>query len=201
MDTNKFYTHPDLPYGYSDLEPHISEQQLKIHHQIHHQGYVNNANDILKKLKEAREKREDVDMKATLKALSYNVGGAILHTLFWPSMSPDGGGGPEGKLAEVLEGEFGSFERFKQEFSKAAGSVEGSGWAALTFCRQTKRPVIMQIEKHNLNMYPGFPILMVLDVWEHAYYLDYQNKRGDFVDAFWEVVNWETVDTRLEKIL
>ena len=108
-----------------------------------------------------------------------------------------GGGKPEGELAEAIENEFGSFERFKQEFSEAAKNVEGSGWAALTFCQQTKRPIIMQIEKHNLNVYPMFNIILVLDVWEHAYYLDYKNKRADFVEAFWNVVNWKEVGKRL----
>ena len=200
MEKRKFYILPELPFGYRDLEPHISEKQLRIHHDKHHQGYVNGANAILQKLDKARKGGADLDIKSTLKALSFNIGGHILHSLFWPNLAPagKGGGRPGGALGDVIEEEFGSFERFKKEFSQAAISVEGSGWAALSFCRQTNRPIIMQIEKHNTNVYPMFKILMVLDLWEHAYYLDYKNERAKFVDAFWGIVNWDKVNKRLE---
>ena len=199
MEKSKFYVLPELPYGYRDLEPHISEEQLRIHHQKHHQGYVNGANTILQKLEKARKDGTDLDVKSTLKELSFNIGGHILHSLFWSNLAPagKGGGKPGGVLGDAIEREFGSFERFKREFSQAAVSVEGSGWAALSFCRQTNRPIIMQIEKHNTNVYPMFRILMVLDVWEHAYYLDYKNERAKFVDAFWNIVNWDEVNKRL----
>jgi Fe-Mn family superoxide dismutase len=200
MEKRKFYILPELPFGYRDLEPHISEKQLRIHHDKHHQGYVNGANAILQKLDKARKGGADLDIKSTLKALSFNIGGHILHSLFWPNLAPagKGGGKPGGALGDAIEEEFGSFERFKKEFSQAAVSVEGSGWAALSFCRQTNRPIIMQIEKHNTNVYPMFKILMVLDVWEHAYYLDYKNERAKFVDAFWSIVNWDKVNKRLQ---
>ena len=198
-----FYILPRLPYDYNDLEPHISEEQLKIHYEKHHQGYVNGANAIIEKLEKARKDDVDLDIKSTLKALSFNIGGHILHSLFWPNLAPSvkGGGEPGGVLSDTIEKEFGSFERFKREFSQAAVSAEGSGWAALTFCRQTNRPIIMQIEKHNTNVYPMFRILMVIDVWEHAYYLDYKNARAKFVDAFWNIVNWDKVNKRLEELL
>lgn len=199
----KFYSLPELPYGYDALKPNISEKQLTIHHDRHHQGYVNGANAILTKLDSARKEEADLDAKSTLKALSFNIGGHILHSLFWPTLAPagEGGGEPGGVLGDVVEREFGNFDRFKKEFSQAAASVEGSGWAALSYCLQTDRPIIMQIEKHNTNVYPMFRILMVLDVWEHAYYLDYQNARGKFVEAFWNIVNWDTVNQRLEELL
>lgn len=199
----EFYVLPKLPYDYKDLEPYISEKQLKIHYEKHHQGYVNGANAILEKLEKARKDGFDLDIKSTLKALSFNIGGHILHSLFWPNLTRNvkGGGEPGGVLSETIEKEFGSFERFKREFSQAAVSVEGSGWAALTFCRQTNRPIIMQIEKHNTNIYPMFRILMVIDVWEHAYYLDYKNARAKFVDGFWNIVNWDKVNKRLEELL
>lgn len=199
MGETKLYSLPPLPYGYKDLEPFISEEQLTIHHDRHHQGYVNGANAILKKLDQARQDGVDLDLKSTLKALSFNIGGQLLHSLFWPNLTPasTGGGTPGGALGDALDKEFGSFKRFKTEFSRAAASVEGSGWAALSFCRQTNRPIIMQIEKHNTNVYPMFNILMVLDVWEHAYYLDYKNARGKFIDAFWNIVNWDAVNRRL----
>ena len=197
------YKLPELPYGYKDLEPHISETQLKIHHQKHHQAYVKGANEILEKHEKARKDGIEVDAKATFKALSFNIGGHILHSLFWGNLAPagKGGGTPGGMLGDACTAEFGSFERFKQEFSQAAASVEGSGWGALTYCMLTKRPMIMQIEKHNTNVYPMFHILMVLDVWEHAYYLDYKNARPEFVQAFWNIVNWDEVSKRLEKLL
>jgi Fe-Mn family superoxide dismutase len=200
MEKTKFYVLPKLPFGYKDVEPHISEEQLTIHHDKHHQGYVNKANAILEKLEKARKEGIDLDIKSTLKTLSFNIGGHVLHSLFWPNLSPTdkGGGKPGGVLGDTIDKEFGNFERFKKEFSQAAVSVEGSGWAALSFCRQTNRPIIMQIEKHNTNVYPMFKIIMVLDVWEHAYYLDYKNKRDKFVDAFWNIVNWDEVNKRLE---
>ncbi|MDD5531682.1 MAG: superoxide dismutase [Syntrophales bacterium] len=201
MTARTFYSLPELPYGYKDLEPHISEEQLKIHHDKHHQAYVTGANGILEKLDKARKEGADLDMKAVLKELSFNIGGHILHTLFWANMAPKGGGKPSGLLASSIEKEFGGFDRFRKEFTQAAVSAEGSAWAALSFCMQTNRPIIMQIEKHNVNVFPSFRILMVLDVWEHAYYLDYKNLRANFVEAFWNIVNWAEVTRRLESLI
>jgi Fe-Mn family superoxide dismutase len=201
VETEKFYTLPKLPYGYKDLAPYISEEQLRIHYEKHHQAYVNGANAILQKLDKARKEGADLDMKATLKELSFNIGGHLLHSLFWSNLAPagKGGGRPSGSLGEAISSEFGSFERFKKEFAQAAMTVEGSGWAALAFCERTKRPIIMQIEKHNTNVYPSFRILMVIDVFEHAYYLDYKNDRAKFVEAFWNIVDWGAVSKRFEK--
>ncbi len=190
---------PKLEFDYNALEPYISEQQLRIHHEKHHQGYVNNTNSILEKLDHARKGDADVDMKAMLKALSFNAAGHLLHSLFWKNLAPakECKGKPEGELAKMIEGNFGSFERFKKEFSQAAVSVEGSGWAALAVFKGTNEPVIMQIEKHNANIVPSLKILMVIDVWEHSYYLDYKNQRAKFVEAFWNIVNWDEVNRRL----
>jgi Fe-Mn family superoxide dismutase len=203
MVDKKFYSLPELPYAYNALEPQISETQLRLHHDKHHAAYVNGANAILERLDKARQAGTDVDIKATLKELSFQAGGHVLHSLFWRNLAPVAKAGkePGGALADVLNNEFGSFERFKKEFSTAAASTEGSGWAALAWCDMTSRPVIMQIEKHNVNVYPMFRILMVLDVWEHAYYLDYKNERPKFVDAFWNIVNWDEVNQRLEAII
>ncbi|MDD1751407.1 MAG: superoxide dismutase [Methanothrix sp.] len=203
MSDKKLYSLPELPYAYNALEPFISEAQLKIHHDKHHAAYVSGANAILERLEKARQAGPDVDMKATLKELSFQAGGHVLHSLFWRNLAPAAKAGkePGGALADVLKKEFGSFERFKKEFSAAAASTEGSGWAALVWCDMTGRPLIMQIEKHNVNVYPMFRILMVLDVWEHAYYLDYKNERPKFVDAFWNIVNWDEVNKRLEAII
>jgi Fe-Mn family superoxide dismutase len=200
MAEKKIYALPELPYAYNALAPQLSEEQLKIHHQKHHQAYVNGANAALEKLDKARKDKAELDLKSMSKELSWNIAGHLLHSLFWNNLAPagkGGGGKPTGKLAEAIDQEFGSFDRFKDEFSKAANSVEGSGWASLAYCKQTGRLVIMQIEKHNMNIIPGFPVLMVCDVFEHAYYLDYKNLRAKFVEAFWEIVNWKEVEKRL----
>jgi superoxide dismutase, Fe-Mn family len=203
MSDKKLYSLPDLPYAYNALEPFISEAQLRLHHDKHHAAYVNGANAILERLDKARQAGTDLDIKATLKELSFQVGGHVLHRLFWQNLAPAANTGkePGGVLAEALKNEFGSFERFKKEFSAAATSTEGSGWAVLARCGLTSRPLIMQIEKHNVNVYPHLRILMVLDVWEHAYYLDYKNERPKFVEAFWNIVNWDEVNKRLEAII
>ena len=203
MVDKKLYSLPELPYAGNALEPFISEAQLKIHHDKHHAAYVNGANAILERLEKARQAGIDVDMKATLKELSFQAGGHVLHSLFWQNLAPAAKAAkePSGLLADVLKKEFGSFERFKKEFSAAAASTEGSGWAALAWCGMTGRPMIMQIEKHNVNVYPMFRILMVLDVWEHAYYLDYKNERPRFVEAFWNIVDWDEVNRRLEAVI
>jgi Superoxide dismutase len=199
MVDKKFYTLGDLPYAFNALEPHISEAQLRLHHDKHHAAYVNGANALFEKLDRARQAGLDIDMKATLKELSFQAGGHILHFLFWQNLVPTAKAvkEPGGVLAEALKSEFGSFERFKKEFSSAAVSTEGSGWAVLARCGLTGRLLIMQIEKHNVNVYPHLRILMVLDVWEHAYYLDYKNERSRFVEAFWNIVNWDEVNKRL----
>ncbi len=199
MAEKLFYTLPALTYGYKDLEPHISEEQLRIHYEKHHQAYVKGANAILERLDKAHKENTDVDMKSTLKELSFNIGGHLMHSLFWGNLAPTGKQGkPSGALEKVLVAEYGSVDRFKKEFTQAAASVEGSGWAALTYCRLTQRPLIMQVEKHNLNLYPMFRIVLVLDVFEHAYYVDYKNDRAKFIENFWNLVNWNEVATRLE---
>ena len=199
MDADKGYTLPHLPYGYKALAPYISEVQLTLHHQKHHQAYVTGANAILEKLDKARKENADLDMKALLKELSFHLGGFRLHTMFWENLAPAGVGGggiPKGALAAAINEEFGTFERFKKEFTQVASSVEGSGWAVLTYCMNTGRLMMMQVEKHNVNLIPGYRILMALDLWEHAYYLDYKNDRAKFIDAFWHLVNWDAVEAR-----
>ena len=199
MEAGKLYTLPKIPYAYKALAPYISEEQLTVHHQKHHQAYVTGANAILEKLDKARRDNVDLDMKATLKELSFHIGGFRLHKLFFGNLAPagvGGGGVPKDELAKAIDAEFGKFERFKKEFTQAASSVEGSGWAVLTYCMNTGRPLIMQLEKHNVNVIPGYRILMALDVWEHAYYLDYKNDRAKFIDAFWSLVNWDEVNAR-----
>jgi Fe-Mn family superoxide dismutase len=202
MEKLKRFTLPKLPYDYKALEPYISEQQLTLHHDKHHQGYVNGANKIFEKLEKAQQENTDLDLKSTLKELSFHIGGHLLHTTFWENMAPagKGGGAPNGAVADLINSGFGSFERFKKEFASAANSVEGSGWAALAVHPCIEKPLIVQIEKHNVNLYPNFQILMVVDVWEHAYYLDYKNERPKFIDAFWNLVNWDKVNNNLSLV-
>lgn len=197
------YELPKLDFEPEDLAPYLSEEQVRIHHAKHHQAYVNGANAILKKLDVTRKEGNELDLKATCKELSFNIGGHLLHSLFFENLAPAGKGGasPVGLLDQVLKKEFGTIDRFRKEFSQTANSVEGSGWAALTYCRETQRPLIMQVEKHNNHVYPMFRILMVLDVFEHAYYLDYKNDRAKYVEAFWNIVNWGAVTKRFEELL
>lgn len=192
------YTLPALKYGYGDLSPVLSEEQLSLHHQKHHQAYVTGANAIFEKLDNARRDGSDLDQKATLKELSFHVGGHVLHSLFWENLCPQKNAKPPaGRIRDLIHADFGSLERFIVEFSVAATSVEGSGWAALSLCKKTGRLLIMQIEKHNTNVYPGFSILLVLDLWEHAYYLDYKNDRAAFVKQFFSIIDWDVVASRL----
>jgi len=201
MEAVKTFSLPKLPYDYKALEPYLSELQLTLHHDKHHLAYVNGANAVFAKLDKARQENAEIDVKSTLKELSFHIGGHMLHTTFWNSMAPPGKGGggkPEGLIAEALMKEFGSYERFKKEFSQAATSVEGSGWAALAMHPCIDRLLIMQIEKHNVNVYPALRFLLALDVWEHAYYVDYKNDRAKFVEGFWNVVNWGNANTILK---
>ncbi|MBT1072871.1 superoxide dismutase [Pelotalea chapellei] len=202
MENQKQYVLPELEYGYGELAPFISEDLLKLHHDKHHASYVNGANAILQKLDKMKAEPREFDTKATYKELSFHIGGHLLHSLFWKNLAPTskGGGNPSGAAAALIDQEFGSFDNFKKQFSQTAISAEGSGWAALTYCKLTRRPLVMQVEKHNTNVYPMFGILLVIDVWEHAYYLDYKNERPKFVEAFWNNVNWQEVNRRLEKI-
>lgn len=204
MESVKLYSLPNLPYGYDALVPAMSVEQLTIHHQKHHQAYVNGANAILQKLDKARSEKNDLDVRAIAKELAFQIGGHELHSLFWENLAPTKAGEcsePMGKLADMMMEQYGNWTRFKTEFTQGALSVEGSGWMALTYCRHTGRLLLEQIEKHNVNIIPEHPLLLVLDVFEHAYYLDYKNDRAKYIEAFWNIVNWQKVNQRLEKII
>ncbi len=189
---------PDLPYNYDALEPILSEEILNLHHQKHHNGYVNGANSTLDRLKTGSDSGfKDSDIRALERDLSFNVSGHILHSLYWKNMSPNGGGSPSGNLADMINESFGSFEKFKTQLSSAAKKVEGSGWGLLVYEPISERLMTVQIENHqNLAIISGIPILTV-DVWEHAYYLQYKNDRGTYVDKWWNLINWEDVARRI----
>jgi len=183
-----------LPYNLKNLEPIISEGLLTLHYSKHHQAYVDGVNKIIDRLNEARQSNQTIDMKAISKEMSFHLNGHLLHSLFWQIMrAPQDNNQPDEAFAKIISDNFGSFERFTEEFEQTAISTEGSGWAVLATCAQDGCLVINQIEKHNLNCLIDFKPILVLDVWEHAYYPDYQNKRADFVKNFWQLINWPEV--------
>lgn len=189
---------PDLPYAYDALEPYYDEQTVRIHHDKHHQGYVDGLNKAEDSLEKARESGDYSGIRALEKAAAFNGSGHILHTLFWQSMcSPSTAQGkPSGHLAEAIDKDFGSFEKFKAHFSAATREVEGSGWGILAYRPMDGKLVVLQAEKHqNLTQWGVIPIL-VCDVWEHAYYLKYQNRRAEWVEAFWNIVDWAAAGER-----
>lgn len=193
------YVLPDLTYDYAALEPHYSARTLELHHDKHHAGYVKGVNTTLEQLAGARA---DADMSALVgleKALAFHLSGHVLHSLFWKNLSPDGGGEPEGELAAAIDEFFGSFTAFAQQLSEAAVSVQGSGWAALSWEPLGARLYVEQIYDHQGNTGQSGVPLLVIDAWEHAYYLQYQNRRADYVTAIWNVINWPDVTDRLSR--
>ncbi len=195
----KKYELPPLPYAYDALEPYIDEQTMRLHHDKHHQGYVNGLNKALEKLAAAREAGDFALVKHLSREAAFHGSGHLLHSIFWPNMAPPGQGGggePQGELAEQIAQDFGSFAAFQAHFSAAAKAVEGSGWGLLVWEPNAGQLEVLQAEKHhNLTQWGVVPLL-VLDVWEHAYYLKYQNNRGAYVEAWWNVVNWADVAER-----
>lgn len=200
MVSFKRYELPELPYKYNDLEPYIIEEIMKLHHQKHHAAYVKGANAALEKIEKHLKGEAEIDVKAVLRDFSFNYAGHVMHTIFWPNMAPPGKGGgkPGGRIADLIEKQFGSFEAFKKLFSAAAKSVEGVGWGVLAVDPITLELRILQVEKHNVLMTAGLVPILVIDVWEHAYYLQYKNDRASYVENWWNVVNWDDVDKRLE---
>ncbi|RAU93716.1 superoxide dismutase [Paenibacillus sp. YN15] len=191
------HTLPPLPYAYNALEPHIDEKTMRIHHDKHHQSYVDGLNNAENKLAEARRSGDFSLVKHWERELAFNGAGHYLHTLFWNIMAPNAGGPPTGLAAEQIRADFGSFDAFKKQFSEAADKVEGGGWAIWVWSPRSQRTEILTAEKHqNLSQWDVVPLL-ALDVWEHAYYLKHQNKRPDYIKDWWNVVNWKHVNERL----
>ena len=193
------HTLPELPYAYDALEPHIDEQTMRLHHDIHHNGYVTGLNNAEDKLAEARDSGEFGLTKHWEREAAFHGAGHLLHTIFWTNMGPDGGGEPGGELSDAINGDFGDYDKFKAHFSAAANQVEGSGWGILAYRPFDGKLVILQAEKHqNLTQWGVIPLL-VIDVWEHAYYLKYQNKRPDYTAAFYNVINWSNIQDRFKE--
>ena len=194
------YSLPDLPYDYDALEPHVDEQTMRLHHDKHHQGYVDGANAALDALESARDRGDYGTVKKLSRDLAFNASGHLLHSVFWPNMAPESETGEPGRrLASQLEDDFGGVEKFKDHFSAAAKGVEGSGWGILAWEPEGEQLLVLQAEKHQNLTAQGVTPILVLDVWEHAYYLNYQNNRGQYVDNWWNVVNWNDVSERLRK--
>ncbi len=197
------HTLPELPYAYDALEPHIDAKTMELHHSKHHAAYVKGLNEAEAALAKARAANDYAMVQYWSKRAAFNGGGHFLHSMFWTVMAPAGKGGggvPEGALMDRITRDFGSFEAFKAQFSAAAAAVEGSGWALLVYRPADDRLVILQAEnQHKLTDWAGTPVLG-LDVWEHAYYLNYQNRRPDYIAAWWNVVNWGQVQKNIDNL-
>ncbi len=199
------FTLPALPYDYNALEPNFDAQTMEIHHSRHHAGYVTNLNKAIETDPKLKDKSLDDLLKnagAYGPAVRNNAGGHYNHTLFWTIFTPNGGGQPQGKLADAINKSFGSFDNFKTQFSDSAKTRFGSGWAWLVVTNEGKLQITTSANQDNplMDLAPvkGTPVLG-LDVWEHAYYLKYQNKRPDYINAFWNIVNWNEVSQRFDK--
>ncbi len=192
------YVLPELPYDYAALEPHISARIMELHHSKHHAAYVAGANTALEKLAEAREAGDFANVTRLSKDLAFHLGGHTNHSIFWNNLSPEGGDKPEGELAAAIDDAFGSFDKFVAHFSAAATSLQGSGWAILAYEPLGGNVVIEQLYDQQGNVPVGTIPLLMLDMWEHAFYLDYVNVKADYVKAFWNIVNWADVSKRLE---
>lgn len=190
------YTLPDLPYDYSALAPHIAPEIMELHHSKHHNTYVTALNDTLEKLAAAREKNDFGAIAGLEKTLAFNLGGHINHSIFWKNLSPDGGGKPTGELAAAIDDQFGSFDAFQAQFTAAATTIQGSGWAILGKDPIANKLLIFQLYDQQANIPVGITPIVMLDMWEHAFYLQYKNVKPDYVKAWWNVVNWADAQER-----
>jgi Fe-Mn family superoxide dismutase len=194
------YKLPDLRYDYSDLEPHISAEIMKLHHDKHHATYVKNANLTMEQLAEARAKGDFSRIPALERALAFNVSGHVLHSLFWANLTPEGGGEPDGALREAIVRDFGGFDALKKQMIAAASTIMGSGWAALAWDPLGHRLITTQIHDHQSETTQAGIPLLVIDAWEHAYYLQYKTEKGKFFEALFNLWNWQDVALRLQSV-
>ena len=192
------YTLPELTYDYGALEPFISGTIMTLHHDKHHAAYVNGANLALEAMEEARANNALANINKLQKDLAFNLAGHVNHVVFWKNMSPEGGDKPVGELAAAIDEFFGSFDAFMAHFSAVALGIQGSGWAILAWDVLGQKLIIEQLYDHQGNLAPASIPLLMLDMWEHAFYLDYQNVKADYVKAFWNIANWADVQSRFE---
>jgi Superoxide dismutase len=200
----KRYELPPLPYKVDALEPHISKDIVDVHYNGHHKGYVNGANQFLERMEKVIKgelQSGQYDVQGLMRGLVFNINGHKLHAIYWQNMAPagKGGGKPGGLLADLIDKQFGSFERFKQVFTETANSLPGTGWTVLYYDTETGNLQIMTIENHFMNQIIELPVLLIVDEFEHAYYLQYKNKRADYINAWWNVVNWDDAENRLKR--
>ena len=192
------YTLPDLTYDYGSLEPNISGKIMELHHDKHHLAYVNGANTALDLLAEARDNNDLTWVNKLQKDLAFNLAGHVNHTVFWRNLSPEGGDKPVGELAAAIDEFFGSYDGFRAHFTASALGIQGSGWSILAWDVLGEKLIIEQLYDHQGNLAPASIPLLMLDMWEHAFYLDYQNVKGEYVKAFWNIVSWPDVTARFE---
>jgi Fe-Mn family superoxide dismutase len=192
------YTLPDLDYDFAALEPHISGRIMQLHHGKHHAAYVAGANATLDLMAEAREKNDLTWINKLQKDLAFNLGGHVNHSIFWKNLSAAGGDKPTGELAAAIDEFFGSYDGFRAHFTATAMGIQGSGWSILAWDVLGQRLIIEQLYDQQGNLVAASVPLLMLDMWEHAFYLDYQNVKADYVAAFWNIVNWQDVQARFE---
>jgi Fe-Mn family superoxide dismutase len=192
------YTLPELPYDYAALEPNISARIMELHHSKHHKTYVDGANKALEGLAAARDADDFSNITRLQKDLAFHLGGHTNHSVFWNNLSPEGGDKPEGELAAAIDDAFGSFDKFRAQFTAAATSLQGSGWAFLSYEPISGKLLIEQLYDQQGNVPVAQTPLLMLDMWEHAFYLDYVNVKADYVKAFWNIVNWADVAKRFD---
>jgi Fe-Mn family superoxide dismutase len=190
---------PDLAYDPAALEPHISGRIMELHHDKHHAGYVRGANTALARLHEIREKGDFTAISMLEKNLAFNVSGHVLHSVFWTNLSPDGGGEPSGELGDLIDETFGGFAAFRQQMTEAASTIQGSGWALTSWEPAAGRLVVQQVYDHQGNHGQGTVPLLAIDAWEHAFYLQYENRKTEFFDAVWNVISWDDMAERLRR--
>jgi Fe-Mn family superoxide dismutase len=195
--SDDIYALPDLEYDPGALEPHISGRIVSLHHDKHHAGYVKGANAALARLREVRLTEDFTAISMLEKDLAFIVSGHVLHSLLWTNLSPHGGGEPEGELAELIALTFGGFRLFRQQMTKAAATIQGSGWALASWEPVAGRLVAQQVFDHQGNHGQGTIPLLAIDAWEHAFYLQYENRKTDYLDAIWDVIDWDDVARRL----
>ncbi len=192
------YVLPDLSYDYAALEPNISGRIMELHHDKHHLAYVNGANSALDLLAEARDKNDMTWVNKLQKDLAFNLAGHVNHTVFWRNLSPEGGDKPFGELEAAIDEFFGSFDAFRAHFTASALGIQGSGWSILAWDILGSKLIIEQLYDHQGNLAPASIPILMLDMWEHAFYLDYQNVKAEYVKAFWNIVSWADVQARFQ---
>ena len=192
---------PPLPYAYDSLEPHIDAQTLKLHHDMHHAGYVKGLNNDINRIKAQLEKNEIGTIDYWVKKSAFHGSGHILHTIYWTNLIKNGEKEPKGELLKYIEKQYGSFDKFKGLLTNVSVNVDGSGWGIVAFHPMTDQLIVLQCENHEKLTQWGASPLLVVDVWEHAYYLKYQNKRTDYVNAMYNIINWDNVSLRLNEAI